>query len=167
MSKRQIELQPLTAAAFAPFGDVIERRDDKRLPMNADRFQRYNDLAAVDIGDEADAVNISIIDCVVVSELPYDISLLERHPKGSQAFIPLGGEPFVVVVTPAADTPDVGALQAFRVDGTQGINMHRGVWHIPLIGFRKGQSFMIVDYKGGRNCDTFALDEAVTLTGAL
>jgi ureidoglycolate lyase len=167
MTERTLTLEPLTAQAFAPFGDVIERRQDKQLPMNADRFQRYNDLAAVDVGDEADAVNVSIIDCVVVSELPYAIEVLERHPKGSQAFIPLGGEAFVVVVAPPGDTPDLAALKAFRVDGRQGINMRRGVWHIPLIGFRKGQTFLIVDYKGGNNCDTHTLDAPVMLHGAL
>lgn len=167
MTDRTLHLQDLTAEAFAPYGDVIERRDDKKLPMNADRFARFNDLADVDTGSAPGNVNISIIDCVQVSALPYDIALLERHPKGSQAFIPLGNEAFVVVVAPAADIPDVGALRAFRCNGDQGINMHRGIWHIPLIGFRAGQTFLIVDYKGGDNCDVFELPEPVKLQGTL
>lgn len=167
MSEMTLQLQPLTAEAFAPYGDVIERRADRRLPMNADRFTRYNDLASVDVGNEAAAVNVSIIDCVVVSSLPYDITVLERHPKGSQAFIPLDQKPFVVVVTDAASAPDLSRLQAFRSDGRQGINMHRGVWHIPLIGFSEGQTLLIVDYKGGNNCDTFELTTPVRLQGTL
>ena len=155
--------EPLTRAAFAPFGDVIEPDDARHVRINDARFDRWVDLAEVDCGGR---VKIDMIRCARPSTLPYEISLLERHPHGSQAFVPLTGEPFTVVVGPPADAPDPTALRAFACDGTQGINMRRGVWHLPLLGFREGQAFLVIDRDDTDNCDEFTLDAPVLLEAA-
>ncbi len=152
--------EPLTREAFAPFGDVIAPDDSKRVRINESRFDRWVDLADVDCGER---VKIDIMRCAEPSTLPFEIRLLERHPHGSQAFMPLTGEPFTVVVGPAGELPDPTALRAFSCDGTQGINMRPGTWHLPLIGFRKGQSFLVIDRNDPANCDEVTLAEPVLL----
>ena len=156
--------QPLTAAAFAPYGDVIECSAEHAAPaMNDARFARYDKLAKVD-HDGAAAAIISIAECRTPSELPYAITLLERHPHGSQAFIPLAPCRFVVVVAAAGETPQGSELQAFISDGEQGINYHRGTWHMPLIAFDSGQRFLVVDVDDPRpNCDEVTLNTPVWL----
>jgi ureidoglycolate lyase len=154
----------LTAAAFTPFGDVIEcvganAADD----MNDARFARFDKLAHID-HDATTAGIISIAECLAPSTLPYRINLLERHPHGSQAFIPLTRFVFVVVVAPPGNPPAGEDLRAFISNGEQGINYHRGTWHMPLIGFVAGQRFLVVDADESRpNCDEITLDTPVWL----
>jgi ureidoglycolate lyase len=96
--------------------------------------------------------------------LPYRFDMIERHPLGSQAFVPLHGQRFVVVVAPAGESADIGDLQAFVTNGHQGINYHRGVWHMPLIALEAGQEFLIIDRAGkDPNCEERVLAERVTL----
>jgi ureidoglycolate lyase len=85
-----ITLQPqqLTRENFAPFGDVIETSDDRTSEMNADRFERFDDLCSIDMGGDG-RPTVSIARCRIATSLPYDLDMVERHPLGSQAFIPL------------------------------------------------------------------------------
>ena len=92
--------------------------------------------------------------------------MVERHPLGSQAFIPLSRSRMIVVVGPAGDRVDPADLRAFETDGLQGINYHRGTWHMPLIAFETGQEFLVIDRAGDSpNCEEFRFDEAVVLVG--
>lgn len=152
--------QPLTREAFAPFGDVIAPDAARHVRINDARFDRWVDLADVDCGER---VKIDIMRCAVPSTLPFEIRMLERHPHGSQAFVPLTGEPFTVVVGPAGEVPDPTALRAFESDGSEGINMRPGTWHLPLIGFREGQAFLVIDRDDPENCDEVTLAEPVLL----
>ena len=156
---------PLTAERFAPFGDVIGVSQDTREPMNEARFERFNDLAQLNIDTHADGhTAISIARCRMPTKLPHSFDLIERHPLGSQAFIPLNGQRFVVVVAPAGESADIEELRAFVTNGHQGINYHRGVWHMPLIALEANQEFLIVDRAGeGMNCEELVLPERVTL----
>ncbi len=132
--------------------------------MNAARFDRYDDLAAVDVvGDGGGYPAISIARSRAATALPYCFDLLERHPLGSQAFIPLSPFRFVVVVAPPGESVERGDLRAFVTNGHQGVNYRRGVWHMPLIALESGQEFLIVDRAGGGNCEERILDEPVTL----
>jgi len=156
--------QPLNSADFARFGDVIEATPDKAADaMNEARFARYDKLAQVEHDTGAPAI-ISIAQCQVASSLPYQITLLERHPHASQAFIPLTPFVFVVVVAPAGAAPAGADLCAFISNGDQGINYHRGTWHMPLIAFQPGHRFLVVDADEQRpNCDEIILTDAVWL----
>ena len=92
-------------------------------------------------------------------ELPLAIRMMERHPLGSQAFIPLGTNPWFVVVAPADGPPKSSDLRAFSVGTGQGVNYHRGVWHHPLIALEGVSDFLVIDRGGaGSNCDEYVLD---------
>jgi len=155
--------QELTREGFAPFGDVIETSGDRTTEMNADRFERFDDLCSLDMADDG-RVAVSITRCRAATSLPYSIDMVERHPLGSQAFIPLAPCRMIVVVASAAETVTAGELQAFVTNGRQGINYHRGTWHMPLIAFEEDQEFLIIDRAADQaNCEERSLDEAVTL----
>lgn len=157
--------EPLTRERFAPFGDVIEASHDHPNAMNEARFERFDDLCDVDLGDGS--VSISVTRCRAATSLPLRIDLVERHPLGSQAFVPLKPCRMVVVVAPPGESVSAADLRAFVTNGRQGINYHRGTWHMPLIAFEAGQEFLIVERGGSEpNCEVHELDEAVMLEGA-
>ena len=150
---------PLTAAAFAPFGDVIELRDRPDRIINAGLCGRHHDLAALDV---AGRTGISLFDAEPRS-LPLRLELMERHPLGSQAFLPMHAHPFLVTVAPD-DGGRPGAPRAFMTDGRQGVNIARNVWHGVLTPIDRGRLFAVVDLVGeGENLEEFTLEEAVTV----
>jgi len=153
----------LTSERFAPFGDVIESVVDRTAAMNAERFERFDDLCKLDMADDG-RVAVSIARCRVATALPYRLDMVERHPLGSQAFVPLGPSRMIVVVAPPEESVEVSDLCAFVTNGRQGINYHLGTWHMPLIAFESGQEFLIIDRAADQpNCDTHSLDEPVML----
>lgn len=155
---------PLTTERFAPFGDVIETVNTRRGSMNESRFDRFDDLACIDVDDR---VSISIARSRSATSLPYRFEVVERHPRGSQAFVPLDPFRFVVVVAPPGEAVEARDLQAFVTNGRQGINYRRGTWHMPLIALEAGQRFLVIDRASdGPNCDEHVLDEAVLLLEA-
>ena len=155
--------QPLTSERFAPFGDVIESIVDRKAAMNAARFERFDDLCSVDMSDNG-RVAVSIARCRTATSLPYRVDMVERHPLGSQAFVPLTPCRMIVVVAPPEESVEARDLQAFVTNGRQGINYHRGTWHMPLIAFAAGQEFLIIDRAADApNCEEHSLDEPVTL----
>lgn len=158
-----LKAEPLTRERFSPYGEVIETSRDTADAMNAARFQRFDDLCTVDLINEGQ-VAVSIARCRTPTSLPLRLDMVERHPLGSQAFIPLSPCKMVVVVAPPAESVDVSSLRAFVSNGRQGINYHRGTWHMPLISFAEGQEYLIID-RGGRepNCEEFSLDDMVLL----
>ncbi len=161
----QLTIEPLTAEGFAPFGDVIETEGRDWFPINNGSTQRFHALAPVETGPADGAAIISIFRARRL-QYPLTITMLERHPHGSQAFVPLRGEPFLVVVAPPGPQPDARSIRVFRTDGQQGINYRVGVWHHPVLALRDEDEFLIVDRAGTLpNCDEhfFAADETPTL----
>jgi len=155
--------KPLTSERFAPYGDVIESVVDRTAAMNAERFERFDDLCRLDMSDDG-RVAVSIARCRVATALPHRLDMVERHPLGSQAFVPLGPSRMIVVVAPPEESVEASDLCAFVTNGRQGINYHRGTWHMPLIAFESGQEFLIIDRAADQpNCDMHSLDEAVML----
>jgi ureidoglycolate lyase len=160
-SARVIEAQPLTRRAFAPFGDVIETEGAQHFPINRGAVERFHDLASVDPGEDG-RVLISIVEALHACADPVPVALVERHPLGSQAFVPLGGATMCVVVARAGETVGPDDLHAFVSNGRQGVNYHPGTWHMPLVAFDPGQRFLVVDRGGpGDNCDERALQSPV------
>jgi ureidoglycolate lyase len=138
-----IRAEALTAAAFAPFGDVLEAAGEFRA-INAGLCARHHDRARLDFSDGR--AGISIFDAVPRA-LPYAFDLVERHPMGSQAFLPMTPAPFLVIVAPDdGDRP--GPPRAFLTSGAQGINLHRGTWHGVLTPLQAPGLFAVVDRIG-------------------
>jgi ureidoglycolate lyase len=138
---RKLTPRPLTAEAFAPFGEVLDATGEFRL-INDGWCQRHHDRARLDFGPGGRA-GISIFQARPRS-LPYDFDLIERHPEGSQAFLPMTGAPFLVIV---AESPD-HTPQAFLTNGAQGINLSRGTWHGVLTPLAAPGLFAVVDRIG-------------------
>ena len=163
MSARTLKPLPLTRERFRPFGDVIEAHAVQRETMNAARFERFDDLCNVNVGADG-RVCVSIARCRSATKLPYRFDVVERHPLGSQAFVPLAAVQFVVVVAPAGESVVADDLQAFVTNGRQGVNYARGTWHMPLIAFEPKQEFLVIDRAGDApNCDEHTLDDSVLL----
>ena len=163
MSARTLKPVPLTRERFEPYGEVIEAQAMQRQAMNAARFERFDDLCEIDVGADGQ-VRVSVARCRIATELPYRFDVVERHPLGTQAFVPLAPARFVVVVAPPGEGVEVDDLQAFVTNGRQGINYRRGTWHMPLIAFEPGQEFLVIDRAADRpNCDEHTLDESVLL----
>lgn len=150
-----LKSEPLTKTSFAPFGDVIETDQSRSFEINEGFTTRNHALAEV----ESDAgVILSIFQG---RQRPLEIRMLECHPKGSQAFMPLGGQPWLVVV---AQSPDPTACRLFHCAGNQGVNYHRGVWHHPLLVLDAPQDFLVVDRNGeGENLQEVFFAETILL----
>ncbi|TRW99451.1 ureidoglycolate lyase [Paracoccus sp. M683] len=155
-----ITAQPITAEAFAPYGELLMPRDRADRLINAGRCERHHALAMVERhGGEA---IISIFRSEPVS-LPYDCALLERHPLGSQAFMPLGPDAWLSVVAPDVDGRP-GAPLAFIVPAGMGVNLRAGVWHGVLTPLDHAADFLVVDREGeGVNLEEVTISP-VTIT---
>lgn len=158
-----LTIQLLTRAAFAPFGDVIELNDAQHFLINAGNTERYHDLAKVDVYDQGGRPLINVFRGQP-RLLPFEVKMLERHPLGSQAFIPLDERPYAVIVAQAGRLgPD--ELRAFVTRGWQGVNYAKGVWHHPLIALDVVTDFVVVDRGGeGQNLQEQSLRQPVWLT---
>ena len=162
MSDLTLKPVPITPERFAPFGDVIHASKASKRKMNEARFERFADLATVDV--EQGRGSISIARCRAPTIMPYRFDMVERHPLGSQAFIPLSRFSFFVVVAPAAESVEPEDLRAFVTNGTQGVNYRKGVWHMPMIAMDEGQEFLIVDRGAGDgNYEEHYFSDPVTL----
>jgi ureidoglycolate lyase len=159
---RNLVAEPLTAAAFAPFGDVLEAAGPPDRMINAGLCARFHDRARLDFAEGR--AGLSIFDAVPRA-LPYSFDLVERHPLGSQAFLPMTAAPFLVLVAPdEAGTP--GTPRAFLTNGAQGTNLHRGIWHGVLTPLAAPGLFAVVDRIGeGPNLQEYLYPEAWTVVG--
>ena len=160
---RSIAAQSLTAEAFAPFGDLIEAAGAS-YPINAGMCDRFHDLARMEfLGDGRAGISIGY---GRPYPLPHVFDLLERHPLGSQAFVPMTEDPFLVVVAPD-EGGRPGAPRAFLTKPGQGVNYLRGAWHGVLTPLARATPFLIVDRIGtGNNLEEFRYDAPWTVTVA-
>lgn len=157
---RELTPQPLTKTAFARFGDVIEVDGAAPIEINQGFARRVNGLAAIDVASGGAAVNVSLFD-VRPRPCPIAIKLMERHPLGSQLFMPLQDKPWLVLV--CDDPRDAASYQAFAASGRQGVNYARNVWHHPLLVLGDGERFLVVDRLGADNLEEVWLDQALSL----
>ncbi|MDM1020106.1 ureidoglycolate lyase [Acinetobacter sp. VNK23] len=168
MYEKNIQIQPLTQESFAPFGDVIEKEHRDFFPINNGLTERYHALSLAQVSGEDVAVGMSIFHNLAATELPFQIEMLERHPYGSQSFIPLQQQKFVIVVALPLDhtQPDEQRIFAFLSNGQQGVNYHQGVWHHSLITLEHNSDFLVVDrIGGGNNCDVYQMTKDYVIVG--
>ncbi|MBS0411234.1 MAG: ureidoglycolate lyase [Proteobacteria bacterium] len=156
---RALAPRPLTAEAFAPFGDVIEATDRaEQIAINYGYTTRFNDLAAIDVADEGGRAIVSLFRADPLE--PPLLKVFERHPLGSQAFVPLGDHGYLVAVAPAGDF-DPAAVQVFMAGADQGVNYHKGIWHHFLLALHARSDFLVIDRAGpGENLDEVHLEPA-------
>ncbi|MEM7710749.1 MAG: ureidoglycolate lyase, partial [Pseudomonadota bacterium] len=136
-----IRARAMDASAFAPYGSLIEAGRGEERAINAGLCTRWHDQCRPDIRDGEASVSVFEAEARF---LPYDLDLIERHPDGSQAFFPLTGAPFLVVVS---DGPDAEPL-AFLTAPNQGVQFHRGTWHGVLTPLQAPGLFAVVDRVG-------------------
>ena len=155
-----IHAETLTVEAFKPFGDVLDCSGPPDKMINEGLCGRYHDRARMEF--YAGRPGISIFKAELRT-LPYSFDLVERHPDGSQAFLPMSLDPFLVIVAPDTDgTP--GIPRAFLTSPGQGINFHRGTWHGVLTPLAGPGLFAVVDRIGeGANLEEHRYDTAFTV----
>ena len=153
---RQIVIQPLTRAAFAPFGDVIDCAGDPDKIINQGQCGRYHDRAQLEFAEGRAGVSLFNAD---PRSLPYRLEMVERHPEGSQCFIPMGGSGFLVIVAPDVEGKP-GTPLAFLTAPGQAVNFHRGTWHGVLTPLQAPGLFAVVDRIGpGANLEEVWFDD--------
>ena len=155
---RELTPEPLTAEAFAPFGRVIEASDAAlKIDINQGHAVRYDRLAEIDVADGGGTPVISLFRAKPLAE-PV-LKTFERHPLGSQSFVPLGARPYLVAVAPAGDF-DPDKVRLFRAEGHQGVHYGKGTWHHFLLVLGSSD-FLVIDRAGaGDNCEEVELAAA-------
>ena len=158
-----LTVEPLTSAAFAPFGQVIETTGAQHYPINNGMTERYHDLARVELGGVHPRPLISIFRGQPYA-LPLTLKLVERHPLGSQAFYPLSANPWLVIVAEDdAGTPT--RLRAFAPASGQGVNIAMNTWHGVLTPLDVASDFLVVDRGGeGNNLEEYHFDAPWTVS---
>lgn len=156
-----VKIQPLTAAAFAPFGDVLDTCGAPDRLINAGLCGRYHDRAKLDFSDGRAGISLFLAE---PCRLPLRLDLVERHPEGSQAFLPMTLAPFLVVVAPD-EGGSPGQPQAFVTGPGQGVNYHRGIWHGVLCPLSEPGLFAVIDRIGaGTNLEEHHFDHEIIVT---
>lgn len=155
-----LEITPIKAQAFAPFGDILEAAGEADKIINQGLCGRFHDRAKIDLTDGRAGISIFKSEARV---LPYKLAMVERHPDGSQAFIPMSFDPFLVVVAPD-EGGRPGRPMAFRTEAGQGINFHRNIWHGVLTPLAEPGLFAVIDRIGeGANLEEFWFDTPYTV----
>jgi ureidoglycolate lyase len=156
-----IKAEPISAVAFAPFGDLIEPDTVAPTLINAGLCDRFTDLALLEARDGRLGVSLFR---ATLRDLPLRVELMERHPEGSQAFIPLDGGAYLVVVA-EDDNGRPGPVRAFLAGPQQPVNIARNTWHGVLAPIEGPGLFVVLDRIGpGRNLEEHRLAATVWVT---
>ena len=136
----------ITKENFSEFGDLISSKDINPININEGYAKRFNDLAKVNTDKNQGETCVSIFSALKRS-FPMEIDMMEKHPLGSQAFIPMKETIFLSFVAPTGDSPNVNKIKSFIIPPKMGINYKPGVWHFPLIS-TENANFLVIDRKG-------------------
>ena len=139
----------ITKENFSKFGDVISTKDIKPLEINNGYAKRYDGIANLNTSNKNGETTISIFSALK-RNFPMKIDMMEKHPLGSQAFMPMKETTFLTFVAPIGDFPEIRKIQSFIIPPKKGINYKPGIWHFPLIS-TEDTDFLVIDRKGGGN----------------
>ena len=158
MTEKIITPIPITKENFAKYGDMISTKDIKPLEINNGYAKRYDGIANLNTSNDNGETTISIFSALKRS-FPMKIDMMEKHPLGSQAFIPMKETTFLVFVAPKGEKPNLDKVEAFIIPAGMGVNYNPGIWHFPLIS-TEDMNFLVVDRKGlGNNLVIENLDK--------
>ena len=136
----------ITKENFSTFGDVISSDDVQATEINAGYAKRFNNLANINTSKDEGITIVSIFSALKRS-FPMEIDMMEKHPLGSQAFIPMKETTFLSFVAPPGKFPEIGKIQSFIIPPKKGINYKPGIWHFPLIS-TEDTNFLVIDRNG-------------------
>ncbi len=161
---QNIKLIPekLTAENFSDFGEVVSIESKESKTINDGFAEKFSDIATLDTLEEKGQTSVHMF-VAKSRRFPLHISMLEKHPYFSQAFIPRHSSPFIVVVAPPSKSPVIENLRAFITNGQQGVNYSRGVWHFPLISTNDSSEFIVIDRKHNEDLDTIEQCEVISV----
>ena len=146
MTEKIITPIPITKENFAKYGDMISTKDIKPLEINNGYAKRYDGIANLNTSNDNGETTISIFSALK-RNFPMKIDMMEKHPLGSQAFIPMKETTFLVFVAPKEEKLDLNKIEAFIIPPGIGVNYKPGTWHFPLIS-TEDMNFLVVDRKG-------------------
>jgi len=144
-----IKAKKITKKNFSKFGQLIDTSKKNPININDGYAKRFDNLINLDASKNKGKAIVSIFKAKK-RRFPMKIDMMEKHPLGSQAFIPMEDTKFLVFVAPKGDKPDINKIQSFLVPKQTGVNYNAGIWHFPLISI-KDMNFLIVDRKGKGN----------------
>ena len=136
----------ITRENFAAYGDLISSDSIKPININAGYAKRFDNLAKINTSKDKGETIVSIFSALKRS-FPMKIDMMEKHPLGSQAFVPMKETIFLSFVAPPGDAPEINKIQSFIIPPKMGINYKPGIWHFPLIS-TENMNFLVVDRKG-------------------
>ena len=152
----------ISRSNFAAYGDLISVEDIKSVDINSGYAKRFDDIADLNTSKDGGKTIVSIFSALKRT-FPMKIDMMEKHPLGSQAFIPMKETTFFAFVAPPAEKPEIDKIRSFIVPPGKGINYKPGVWHFPLIS-TEDMNFLVIDRKGsGNNLLIHNFDERITL----
>ena len=136
----------ITRTNFAAYGDLISSDDIKPMDINAGYAKRFDNLANINTSKDGGKTIVSIFSALK-RNFPMKIDMMEKHPLGSQAFIPMNETTFLCFVAPPGESPEIDKIQSFIIPPKTGINYKPGIWHFPLIS-TEDTDFLVIDRKG-------------------
>ena len=139
----------ISRSSFSAYGDLISTDDINPMDINAGYAKRFDNLANVDTSNDGGKTVVSIF-LALKRTFPMKINMMEKHPLGSQAFIPMKETTFLSFVAPLGKSPEINKIQSFIVPPKTGINYKPGIWHFPLIS-TEDTNFLVIDRKGDGN----------------
>ena len=147
--KIKIKPKKINKKNFSKFGQIIDTSKKKYFRINDGYAKRYDNLGKINTSSKKGKTIISIFSAKK-RRFPMKVDMMEKHPLGSQAFVPMKETSFLVFVAPKGNKPDLKKIRSFRIPKYTGINLNPGIWHFPLIS-TKDMNFLVVDRKGKGN----------------
>ena len=141
-----IEPIKITRKNFTEFGDLISSESINPIDINAGYAKRFDNLANINTLKDGGKTIVSIFSALK-RNFPMKIDMMEKHPLGSQAFIPMKETTFLCFVAPLGESPEIDKIQSFIIPPKTGINYKLGIWHFPLIS-TEDTDFLVIDRKG-------------------